>query len=69
MLLFQPPYCPEVNPIERCWEYVKEFLAWNVFCDLEELTIKVEKILKSLTHQVVGLLSGWSWILQALSLP
>lgn len=69
ILLFQPPYCPEVNPIERFWEYVKEFLAWNIFGNLEELRIKVEKILASLTNQVVGLLTGWSWILQALSLP
>ena len=23
ILLFQPPYCPELNPIERLWEYLK----------------------------------------------
>ncbi|MCU0533348.1 MAG: hypothetical protein MUD14_05580 [Hydrococcus sp. Prado102] len=23
ILLFQPPYCPEANPIERFWEYLK----------------------------------------------
>ncbi|NEP40436.1 MAG: IS630 family transposase [Okeania sp. SIO2H7] len=69
ILLFQPPYCPEVNPIERFWEYVKEFLAWDVFSNLEELRTKVEKILTSLTNQVVGLLTGCSWILRALSLP
>ncbi|MDY6900662.1 MAG: transposase, partial [Cyanobacteriota bacterium] len=23
ILLFQPPYCPEVNPIERVWQYIK----------------------------------------------
>lgn len=27
VLLFQPPHCPEVNPTERVWEYIKEFLA------------------------------------------
>ncbi|WP_333114279.1 MULTISPECIES: transposase [unclassified Microcoleus] len=25
ILLFQPPHCPEVNPTERVWEYIKEF--------------------------------------------
>jgi transposase len=27
ILLFQPPACPEVNPTERVWEYLKDFLA------------------------------------------
>ncbi|PSP36194.1 MAG: hypothetical protein BRC57_02920 [Cyanobacteria bacterium QS_8_48_54] len=25
-LLFQPPYCPEVNPIERVWQELKRWL-------------------------------------------
>ena len=27
ILLFQPPACPEVNPTERVWEYLKDSLA------------------------------------------
>jgi transposase len=27
ILLFQPPASPEVNPTERVWEYLKDFLA------------------------------------------
>ncbi|PSO55069.1 MAG: hypothetical protein BRC40_01860 [Cyanobacteria bacterium QH_8_48_120] len=26
VLLFQPPYCPEVNPIERVWQELKRWL-------------------------------------------
>lgn len=26
ILIFQPPYCPEVNPIERFWQYLKSYL-------------------------------------------
>jgi hypothetical protein len=68
ILLFQPPYCPEVNPTERLWEYLKDFLAWQVFFNLDDLRIKVDKILASLTNQIVGFLTGWSWILHSLSL-
>lgn len=25
-ILFLPPYCPELNPIEHCWSVVKSFL-------------------------------------------
>ena len=30
ILLFQPPYCPELNPIERVWQYIKQKLK-NIF--------------------------------------
>jgi transposase len=68
ILLFQPPHCPEVNPTERVWEYIKEFLAWLVFSNLDELRVKVQEILSSLTNHVIGFLTGWSWILHSLSL-
>ena len=31
ILFFQPPYCPEVNPSERFWEYLKQDLGWELF--------------------------------------
>jgi hypothetical protein len=68
ILLFQPPACPEVNPTERVWEYLKDFLAWSVFSNLDELRIKVQEILASFTARVIGFLTGWSWILHSLSL-
>jgi putative transposase len=30
-----PPYCPELNPIERFWRDLKDDLAWQQFVDLE----------------------------------
>jgi len=69
ILLFQPPYSREVNPIERFWEYVKDIIANNIFVNLEELIIKVETILASLTNKNVGFLTGWSWIIHALAFP
>jgi transposase len=67
-LLFQPPYCPEVNPIERFWEYLKSFLRWELFDGLDELRFKVAGILNSLKQDTVQSLVGWNDILQALSL-
>ena len=40
ILLFQPPYCPEVNPIERFWKEVKKFLKNKVFDSLDFLRRK-----------------------------
>ena len=37
VLLYQPPYCPEVNPIERLWGQMKQDFAWQQFEGLSEL--------------------------------
>jgi putative transposase len=67
ILLFQPAYSPEVNPIERLWGYVKEQLKWLRFDQIEELRIAVQKELKKLSWEVVASLTGWEFILDALS--
>ncbi|MDY7015052.1 MAG: hypothetical protein SVX43_15945 [Cyanobacteriota bacterium] len=65
---FQPPYTPEVNPIERLWEYVKSFLKWINFETLDALREEVRQILKKISQEVVRSLTGWDFILEALSL-
>ena len=67
ILLFQPAYSPEVNPIERLWGYVKEQLKWLRFNQIEELRAAVQKELNKLTLEVIASLTGWKFILEALS--
>lgn len=67
ILLFQPARSPELNPIERVWEHLKSFLQWGWFINLEELRVKVRKILSSFSEKVIASLTGWEYILQALS--
>ena len=67
ILLFQPAYSPEVNPIERLWEYIKEQLKWLRFEQIEELRASVQKELKKLTYEVIASLTGWQFILDAIS--
>ena len=45
ILVFQPPYCPELNPIERLWEHLKADLKWASFKTLEQLQTKVDHLL------------------------
>lgn len=68
VLLFQPTYCPEVNPVERVWEYLKSSLVGEVFESLDDLRRRVGTILQSLNEDIVGFLAGWSWILHSLSI-
>jgi putative transposase len=67
ILLFQPAYSPEVNPIERLWGYVKEQWKWLRFDQREELRTAVQKELNKLTLEVIASLTGWEFILEALS--
>jgi transposase len=41
ILLFQPPYCPEVNPIERFWEDLKKWFKWELFDELDDLRVRL----------------------------
>ena len=67
ILLFQPPYCPELNPIERLWEHLKADLKWTFFKTLAQLQTKVDQLLAELTPEVVTSITGYSFILNALS--
>ena len=68
ILLFQPAYSPEVNLIERLWGYIKEQLKWLRFEQIEELRAAVQKELKKLTLEVIASLTGWQFILDAISI-
>ena len=67
ILLFQPAYSPEVNPIERLWGYIKEQLKWLRFDGIEELRETLQKELKKLTNEVIASLTGYPFILESLS--
>ena len=67
ILLFQPPYCPELNPIERLWQYLKSDLKWAAFKTLDQLQAKVDQLLALLMPEVVASITGYEFILDALS--
>ncbi len=67
ILLFQPPYSPELNPIEHLWQYLKADLKWAAFKTLDQLQTKVDQLLVELTPEVIASITGYSFILDALS--
>jgi len=66
ILLFQPPYSPQVNPIERLWKEIKKELKWELFDCLDQLREKLSKILSNLTPSIITSVTGWDFILEAL---
>jgi len=67
VLLFQPPYCPEVNPIERLWQHLKADLKCATFKTLNPLQTHRNQRLSELTPQVIASITGYAFILDALN--
>jgi DDE superfamily endonuclease len=67
ILRFQPPYCPELNPIERLWQHLKKDLRWGVFKDRTQLQTKVDKLIADLTAETVASVTGFCFVRDALS--
>lgn len=67
ILLFQPPYSPQVNPIERLWQEIKKPLKWELFENLDALRKKTSQILLDLSKSTIASITGWDFILEALS--
>ena len=66
ILLFQPPYCPQINPIERLWKEIKKILKWEIFSNLNELRDALKDILNNLTPQEIIDVTFWQFLKEAL---
>ena len=66
ILLFQPAHSPDVNPIERLWQSLKEKLSWLTVATLDELRREMDAVLNSLTMESIASLTGYDFILSAL---
>ena len=66
ILLFQPPYCREVNPMERVGQQLKRWLQWRHFDSIADLQQAISLWVPRLTPRQVQSLTQWGWIVDAL---
>ena len=64
-LVFFPPYTPELNPIERLWRDLKEWLAQSQPTTLDELSLLLMTRLRHYSAAVVRSLTGFAYLLAA----
>jgi len=70
--IFQPPYSPELNPVERIFESLRQAVEGKMYPSLAAKKRAVEAELRRLAAQPnkVKQLAGWQWLCDALqSLP
>ena len=53
-IIIQPPYSPELNPVEKFWQYIKDKTIKNkIFPDLQQLETNIITFFDSLSFQIV----------------
>ena len=66
-LIFLPAYSPELNPIERFWQYIKQDIKGEIFSDLARMKDYVADILKKCSEKTIASITGFPYILDALN--
>ena len=66
--IFQPPYSPELNPVERIFEELRRAVEGVIYESLADKKQAVETELQQLADDPRRLkrLAGWSWLCHAL---
>ena len=64
--LLQPPHSPELNPIERLWQFLKQPIKNEFFSDLQALRDRIQELFDQLTFEIVMSISSYNFILEAL---
>ena len=69
IVLFLPPYSPELNPTERFFEELRKATANRIFSTIDEQETVIEEALKALSNDTDAMkrLLGYEWILRQCS--
>jgi transposase len=62
-----PPYCPELNPIERLWRDLKDDLGWQQFMNLDAQQDYVGQLLRAYEAPTLRSLTGYAYLVDAIN--
>jgi hypothetical protein len=65
-LVFVPPYCPELNPMERVWRDLTDELAWPQFADLNAQQQSLSHLLQAYEAATLQSLTGYPSLVEAI---
>lgn len=65
-LVFLPPYCPELNPIERVWRDLKDALAWLQFPNLDVQQDYIAQLRQAYEAGTLQSLTGCTYLVEAI---
>jgi hypothetical protein len=66
VLIFRlPPYCPELNPIERLWQDFRARLSLELPAGLNALSEDAARVAREYTPQILASLTGYDYLRNA----
>jgi transposase len=65
-LVYLPPYCPELNPIERVWRDLQDALAWLQFPTLEVQQDYIATLLRTYEPVTLQSLTSYTYLIEAI---
>lgn len=67
ILLNIPPYCPELNPAEKVWQWMKSKIAMKIYDTLEVLESKIEELLGLLEGDLIKSITSYQFFIKTYS--
>jgi transposase len=67
LLIFQPPYTPKLNFVEKIYSHIKQELSWEISENLEDIKEKVGAFLEEFSAEQIASIAGWDYTLSALA--
>ena len=64
--VFQPAHSPQLNPIERLWQFIKSQWKGENFLNLQQLRQRVQLELAQMSSELISSLTCYDFILEAL---
>jgi transposase len=65
-IVFQPPASPELNPVERVWEDLKGYLAWQTFTDVDALVNELVDRVSAYDAPTIQSLTSYPYLVEAI---
>ena len=65
VLIFLPPYSPELNPIERLWQDIKQKLFSRTYQTLDQMQQKLSTILGNYSKAAITKITAFSYFINA----
>jgi transposase len=60
-----PPYCPELNPAEKMWQWMKDKIAMKIYDTLDILEAKMIKLLEMAKGEIIKSITGYEFYTKA----
>ena len=64
--VFQPSHSPQLNPIERLWQFIKRQFKGENFSNLHRTSQRVQDELAQMSSELISSLTCYDFILEAL---